>query len=164
MTVIEAVSPFNSTPTPIAGVTSLQALIGYASWGAIAVCLIALLSVGAGMAVANHRGEQFQVAHLGKVMLGAVIVGAAGTIGNAIMGFNLFTSDPAAIPGLTGVQQVIGYVAWACAAVGIIGILLLGVRMAMHHSRGEPVGDHLGSVALGCIIIASAGTIIGSVV
>src|SRR5664280_386515 len=90
---------FNSTPTAIPGVDKLQAIIGYSTWIATAVCLIGLIIAGASMAVAHHHGETVQLGRLGGVVAGCLVVGASSSVVGAILGFNLFTANPEAVPG-----------------------------------------------------------------
>ena len=91
-------------------------------------------------------------------------IGGQGSSGS-ILGFNLFTSDPEAIPGLAGVQTVIGYVSWVAAAVCLIGLIISGAMLAVSHQRGtvDSTG-RLGGVAAGCLIVGSASTIIGALI
>ena len=154
---------FNSTPKAIPGVNNLQVIIGYTAWVATALCLIGLIVVGAIMAVSYHHGSNEHVGKLGAVVAGCLIVGAAAPIAGSILGFNLFTSNPKAIPGLTMVQSVIGYVAWAAAALCLIGLIIAGAMMAVSYRRGNPdVGGRLGQVAAGCLIVGSASTLVGA--
>src|SRR5664280_1194430 len=140
---------FDSTPVAIPGVTKLQAVIGYSAWVATALCLIGLIVTGALMAVAHHHGTNQHVGRLGMVAAGCLIVGAASPIAGSILGFNLFTSDPEAIPGLAGVQTVIGYVSWV-AAGAVDGAALVG--HGQHRARDDQAdeadrGRHPGDVA-----------------
>ncbi|WP_341720754.1 TrbC/VirB2 family protein [Micromonospora sp. FIMYZ51] len=60
------------------------------------------------------------------------------------------------------VQQVLGLVAWAGTAAGVVGVLITGAVMAISHKRGES-SEHmsrLGMVLGGCILIAMAGPIV----
>src|SRR5450756_2537841 len=116
-------------------------------------------------AVAHHHGTSQHVGRLGMVAGGCLIVGAASPIAGSILGFNLFTSDPEAIPGLAGVQTVIGYVSWVAAAVCLIGLIISGAMLAVSHQRGtvDSTG-RLGGVAAGCLIVGSASTIIGALI
>ena len=156
---------FDSTPVAIPGVTKLQAVIGYSAWVATALCLIGLIVTGALMAVAHHHGTNQHVGRLGMVAAGCLIVGAASPIAGSILGFNLFTSDPEAIPGLAGVQTVIGYVSWVAAAVCLIGLIISGAMLAVSHQRGTvDSSGRLGGVAAGCLIVGSASTIIGALI
>ena len=157
--------PFTSDPSAIPGVTNLQTVIGYTCWVATAMCLIGLIVTGAVLAVSYHRGSTEHVGRLGAVAAGCVVVGAAAPIAAAILGFNLFTATPQAIPGLTGVQTVISYVAWIAAAVCLIGLIIAGATLAVSYQRGtsEHAG-RLGSVATGCLIVGGAATIVGALI
>ncbi|TCB96894.1 hypothetical protein E0H26_14340 [Micromonospora zingiberis] len=62
----------------------------------------------------------------------------------------------------TKVQQVLGLVAWAGTAAGVVGVLITGAVMAISHKRGES-SEHmsrLGMVLGGCILVAMAGPIV----
>ena len=155
---------FNSTPVAIPGVDKLQAIIGYSAWIATAVCLIGLIIAGASMAVAHHHGETVQLGRLGGVVAGCLVVGASSSVVGAILGFNLFTANPEAVPGLTKVQDVIGYVSWAAAAVCLIGLIVAGAAMAVANQQGRMPAGQLGAVAAGCMIVGAAGTIVGALI
>jgi cytochrome b561 len=158
-------SPFNSNPAAIPGVTNLQTIIGYACWIATALCLIGLTITGATMAVSYHRGSNEHVGRLGGVAAGCLVVGAASPIAGAILGFNLFTSSPQAIPGLSGVQTVISYVSWIAAALCLIGLIIAGAMLAVSYQRGNSEhAGRLGGVATGCLIVGGASTIIGALI
>lgn len=162
---VGAASPFNSRPTAIPGVTSLQTLIGYVCWVATALCLIGLITTGALMAVSYHRGSNEHVGRLGGVAAGCVLVGAASPIAGSILGFNLFTATPQAIPGLATVQTLIGYSSWIAAATCLIGLITAGAVMAIAYQRGNT--DHvgrLGGVATGCLLVGAASTIVGALI
>ncbi|MGC5031235.1 hypothetical protein [Micromonospora sp. DT229] len=60
------------------------------------------------------------------------------------------------------VQQVLGLLAWAGTAAGVVGVLVTGAVMAISHKRGES-SEHmsrLGMVLGGCILVATAGPIV----
>jgi hypothetical protein len=156
---------FNSNPIAIPGVSNLQTVIGYTCWLATAVCLIGLIVTGALLAVSYHRGSNEHVGRLGGVAAGCLLVGAASPIAAAILGFNLFTASPQAIPGLSGVQTVIGYISWVAAALCLIGLVGAGALLAVSYHRGntEHTG-RLGGVAAGCLIVGGASTIIGALI
>ena len=162
---LAAGNPFNSDPHAIPGVSNLQAVIGYVCWIATALCLVGLIVTGSILAVSYHRGSNEHVGRLGAVAAGCLVVGAASPIAGAILGFNLFTSNPKAVPGLTGVQTVIGYVSWIAAALCLVGLVIAGAMLAVSYQRGTT--DHagrLGSVATGCLIVGGASTIIGALI
>jgi len=158
-------NPFCSDPTAIPGVNNLQTIIGYVCWIATALCLIGLIVTGAMMAVSYHRGSNEHVGRLGGVAAGCLVVGAASPIAGAILGFNLFTSTPQAIPGLSGVQTIIGYVSWVAAALCLIGLIIAGGMLAVSYQRGNSEhAGRLGGVATGCLIVGGASTIIGALI
>ena len=73
-----------------------------------------------------------------------------------------FDSRPEAVPGLGGLQTVIGYVAWACTAACLIGLILAGAQMAVAHRRGSSDSfSRLGGVVAGCLIIGAASSLVG---
>lgn len=150
---------FNSNPNKIGGLDKLQVLIGYASWIAVGVLVALTIALGARMAVDHHRGEPVGRGMAG-VAAGCFLVGAAGALAGSLLGFNLFTSNPQAIPGLTAVQTVIGAVAYVAVGVCVLGFFIVGIKMAMAHHRGEPVGGGLGALLAGCLVVGSASTIV----
>lgn len=157
-------NPFTSDPTAIPGVTNLQTIVGYTAWIATALCLIGLIITGATMAVSYQRGGGEGAGRLGAVVAGCLIVGGASSIVGAVLGFNLFTDDPTAVPGLSGLQTVIGYTAWVAAAACLIGLIIAGGTLAVQYSRG---GDHtgrLGSVVAGCLVVGGASSIVGALI
>lgn len=155
---------FDSTPTAIPGVTQLQTIVGYTAWIATAVCLIGLLVTGAMMGLSYQHGSNEHVGRLGAVVAGCLIVGASSALAGSFLGFNLFTSTPEAIPGLTTVQTVIGYVAYACAAACLIGLIIAGMLLASSYRRGGDSFGRLASVCAGCVVVGSAGTLIGALI
>ena len=165
MAILAAPNPFNSNPTSIPGVSNLQTIIGYTAWIATAMCLIGLIATGAAMAVSYHRGHHHHVGRLGGVAAGCLVVGAAAPIAGSILGFNLFTANPEAVPGLSKVQTIIGFTSWVAAAACLIGLIGAGAMLAISYRHGET--DHagrLGSVAAGCLIVGSASTIVGALI
>ena len=156
---------FNSNPSAIPGVTNLQAIIGYGAWLATAACLIGLIVTGATMAISYHRGSNEHMGRLGSVAAGCLIVGAASPIAGSLLGFNLFTSNPQAIPGLTTVQTVISYVSWIAAAACLIGLIAAGAMLAVSYQRGNSEhAGRLGSVAAGCLVVGGASTIVAALI
>ncbi len=154
---------FNTTPEKIPGGDGLQVVIGYLAWGASAIALIGVIVAGARLAIEYNRGGS-GYGQLGKVILGLLIISSAGAIAGGLLGFNLFSSTPKEVPGLTQVQTIIGYVAWLAAAACVVGIIIAGIKLVISHQRGddEAVG-RLGQIAIGCLVVGSAATIVGAV-
>ncbi|MGW1722199.1 hypothetical protein ACWCQK_04570 [Streptomyces sp. NPDC002306] len=67
---------------------------------------------------------------------------------------------------LTGkVNTVLGIVAWAGTAAGVLGVLITGAMMAVSLKRGES-SEHmsrLGMVLGGCVLVATAGPLVSFV-
>ncbi|MBU6535507.1 hypothetical protein ACFUIW_09030 [Streptomyces sp. NPDC057245] len=63
------------------------------------------------------------------------------------------------------VNTVLGLVAWAGTAAGVAGVLITGTMMTVSMKRGES-SEHmsrLGMVLGGCILVATAGPVVGFV-
>ncbi|MEO6701145.1 MAG: TrbC/VirB2 family protein [Jatrophihabitantaceae bacterium] len=153
----------NSHPEAIAGLDKFQVIIGYFAYLCVAIAIGTLVGVGASMVVAFERGEDQNIHALGRWAAGALLAAGAGSIGGSLLGFNLFTSTPQAIPGLTMVQTVISAVAYIAGGVCILGVIWTGGLMMLRHRRGEPFGERLVYVAAGCFIVGGAGGIVNLV-
>jgi len=60
------------------------------------------------------------------------------------------------------VNDVVSLVAWLAVAACVAGILIVAIRMALLHRRGE-LGDHmggLGAVAGGCVLIGACSGLV----
>ncbi|MER8010429.1 hypothetical protein ACFV29_16945 [Streptomyces sp. NPDC059690] len=65
----------------------------------------------------------------------------------------------------TKVNTVLGIVAWAGTAAGVLGVLITGAMMAVSLKRGES-SEHmsrLGMVLGGCVLVSTAGPLVGFV-
>ncbi|MEU6536831.1 hypothetical protein [Streptomyces sp. NPDC047000] len=63
------------------------------------------------------------------------------------------------------VNTVLGVVAWAGTAAGVLGVLITGAMMAVSLKRGES-SEHmsrLGMVLGGCVLVSTAGPLVGFV-
>ncbi|EFL40145.1 hypothetical protein [Streptomyces griseoflavus] len=63
------------------------------------------------------------------------------------------------------VNTVLGIAAWAGTAAGVAGVLITGTMMAISLKRGES-SEHmsrLGMVLGGCVLVATAGPLVGFV-
>ncbi|MFI2350837.1 hypothetical protein ACH492_28175 [Streptomyces sp. NPDC019443] len=69
-------------------------------------------------------------------------------------------------PELTGkVDTVLGIAAWAGTAAGVAGVLITGAMMAISLKRGES-SEHMGRLGMvlgGCVLVATAGPLVGFV-
>lgn len=154
---------FGTNPVPIPGLNKLQVVIGYLAWGASAVALIGIIIAGARLALEYQQGGS-GYGRLGKVIGALLLISGAGAIAGGLLGFSLFTSAPQAVPGLTQVQTIISYVAWLAAAACVAGIIIAGIKMAISHRHGDDEAmGRLGQIAVGCLVVGSAATIVGAV-
>lgn len=69
-------------------------------------------------------------------------------------------------PGSDKILQVLGWLAWVATAAGVIGLIIVGVRMGLKNHRGEgsDAAAGLGWVIAGLIIVASAGPIVNALI
>ena len=75
--------------------------------------------------------------------------------------------DPVAPPGFEGpVGVIIGMAKWGGLALAVLGIIIIGAKLTITVRRGEAAGElgQLLYVALGCILIGAASSLIGFLV
>ncbi|MDV6239405.1 TrbC/VirB2 family protein [Trueperella bernardiae] len=72
--------------------------------------------------------------------------------------------DPAQPPGTEGIQTIIGWLAWIATALGVVGIIIVGVTMFFQNRRGEggEAAGKLGWVLAGLVLITAASAIVGA--
>ncbi|TFC02727.1 hypothetical protein [Cryobacterium sp. MDB2-33-2] len=66
-------------------------------------------------------------------------------------------------PGAEKFQEVMGWVKWVALGVAVIGIMIIGAKLAIESRRGEG-GAHLGSLGTamaGVIVISAAASLVG---
>ena len=69
-------------------------------------------------------------------------------------------------PGSEGIVTIVSWVAWTVLAVCVLGVLLVGARMAVAHRRGEGA-EHAVSLAYvlgGAVLVGSASGLIAALV
>ena len=69
-------------------------------------------------------------------------------------------------PGFEKFQQVMGWVKWLALGVAVIGIMIIGAKLAIESRRGEG-GAHLGALGTamaGVIVISGAASLVGFLV
>jgi hypothetical protein len=69
-------------------------------------------------------------------------------------------------PGAEGIVTIVQWVAWVVLAVCVVGVLLVGARMAVAHRRGEGAGyaTELGFVLGAAVLVSSASALIAALV
>lgn len=69
-------------------------------------------------------------------------------------------------PGAEGIVTIVQWIAWTVLAVCVVGVLLVGGRMAVAHRRGEGAryAAELGFVLGGAILVGSASGLIAALV
>ena len=71
---------------------------------------------------------------------------------------------PVAPPGFAGpVAVIMGWVKWVGLVVAVLGVIIIGGKLAINVRRGEAAGELGGLlyVGLGCILIGAAASIVG---
>ena len=66
-------------------------------------------------------------------------------------------------PGAEQFQQVMGWVKWVALGVAIIGVMIIGAKLAIESRRGEGGAalGALGTAMAGVIVISSAASLVG---
>ena len=71
---------------------------------------------------------------------------------------------PAPPPGFEGpVGVILGWVKWVALIVAVLGVIIIGGKMAINVRRGEAAGELGGLlyVGVGCILIGTAVSLVG---
>jgi len=79
--------PGNPTAAQPPGTQGLNAIMGWAKWVALAICILGLVAAGAMMAVNSRRGEGGE--HVGKIGMalgGVIVISAAGSLVGFLVG------------------------------------------------------------------------------
>ena len=69
-------------------------------------------------------------------------------------------------PGAEGITTIVEWVAWTVLTLCVVGVLLVGGRMALAHRRGEGgrYAAELGFVLGGAVLVGSASGLIAALV
>jgi hypothetical protein len=69
-------------------------------------------------------------------------------------------------PGAEGIVTMVQWVAWVVLALCVVGILMIGGRMALAHRRGE-AAEHAAGLAMvlgGALLVGSASALVAALV
>lgn len=72
---------------------------------------------------------------------------------------------PAPPPGVDKIMVIVSWVFWGGGIAGVIGLIILGITMAVSHNRGHgstEFGSKLGYIFGGLVLIGAAGGIVTS--
>jgi hypothetical protein len=69
-------------------------------------------------------------------------------------------------PGAEGIITIVQWVAWTVLAVCVLGVLLVGARMALAHRRGEGAEHAVGLAYVlgGAVLVGSASGLVAALV
>jgi hypothetical protein len=68
-------------PSAPPGTEGFTAIMGWAKWIALAVCILGLMAAGAMMAIQSRRGEGGEhVGKIGMALAGVIVISAAATL------------------------------------------------------------------------------------
>ncbi len=151
----------DTNPAAPPGFGQLQTIIGWASWSATIICVLVVLAFGALMTISVSRhGESTK--GVGKIIGGGLIIGAASSIVGTLTGYSLFNSNPAIIPGLTQIQNIVKWSAFVALGLCVLGAIICGIKLLASFREGNNEGvKNFGAVVGGCLIVGSASTIVG---
>ncbi|WP_160050113.1 MULTISPECIES: hypothetical protein [unclassified Nocardiopsis] len=141
--------------TPTAGSShasssNLETLLGYATWISLGICVLALIFLGAVLALNARRGEAAGVmTKLGIVLFATVLISGASGIVTGVL--------PATGPqdSARPVAFLQSHLWWYMGAAAVLSVIVGAVRMAWEQ-RAEP-GKELVRSLMTLVVVAGAG-------
>lgn len=148
-------SDADSAPSVQAGDTAgpaaesgILSFLQYASYISLAVCILALIIVGAQMAIQTRRQDaEFHVTRVMSVLIAAILISGAAAITTAVM--------PDRSRGESTVAFLENSLWYYTAAAVVLSVIIGGLRMAWEQ-RAEPGKDLVKSL-LTFIVVSGAG-------
>jgi hypothetical protein len=125
----------------------LATVLSWTAWIGLVVCVLSLIAVGAMLAVGRKRGQA--IGRLGLVLLGAALVGGAGSL----IGWLLPRQPSSEASAAVGFVQ--GSTWYLVGVLAIASVLIAGIRMAWEQ-RARPGADLVRSL-LTLVIVSGAG-------
>ncbi|UEJ84608.1 hypothetical protein Bra3105_18425 (plasmid) [Brachybacterium halotolerans subsp. kimchii] len=142
-------SPIDATETP-PGSGSLETVLSYFTWIALALAIASLIALGARMAVTRRNQGEVVMGRLGYVFLGVALIGGASSLVGGLL-----PSQPNAVVGGT-VMFLQSSLWWFMGAACLASIIVAAIRMVWTQ-RGE-AGKELVQSLLTLLVVAGAGT------
>lgn len=139
-----------AVPMPHESTGQLETLMGYVAWVCLGICVLALMFLGATMALNARRGEGFgHISKIGIVLFATVLIsGAAGIITGIL---------PSAGP--SNASRTVGFLQahlwWYMGAAAVVSVIIGAVRMVWQQ-RAEPGKDLVKSL-ITLVLVAGAG-------
>jgi hypothetical protein len=94
----------------------------------------------------------------------ALLAAATATLTAARDGLEVLAIDvtPGEPPGFGGVSTILGWVAWFVTGACVLGVLIVAIKLAIAHRRGEggEAAGQLGWVAFAGLLGAAAGPLV----
>lgn len=133
-----------------AGALSITTVLDYTMYIGFALVMASVIAIGAMMAVKLRQGESLSLTgRLATTLLGAVLIGAAGSIAGAI-------GKQITLTGSSTIVFIQDELFWVAIAIVVTSIIVGGIRMAMDQQgrHGIELAKSLGTF----IVVAGAGT------
>ncbi|MCY9785696.1 hypothetical protein KIK06_17560 [Nocardiopsis sp. EMB25] len=137
-------------PPPAARPSGLEELLGYAAWISLGICVLALIFLGAMMALNQRRGEGAgHVSKIGLVLFATVLISAASGI---VTGVLPSTGPENASRPVEFLQSSLW---WYMGAAAVLSVIIGAVRMVWEQ-RAEP-GKELLKSLMTLVVVTGTG-------
>lgn len=146
-----------NTGTP-SGATQVETLLGYAVWISLGVCVLALITLGATMAINQRRGEgSGTLSKIGLVLFATVLIsGAAGIVSGVLP-----STGPA--DSSRPVSFLQSHLWWFMGAAALMSVIAGSVRMVWEQ-RADPGKELIKSLITLVVVTGGGVAIIGAAV
>ncbi len=129
--------------------SNVETLLGYATWISLGICVLALIFLGATMALHQRRGEGSHfVSKIGIVLFATVLISAASGIVTGV----LPSTGPDASRPVAFLQSRLW---WYMGAAAVMSVIVGAVRMVWEQ-RAEP-GKELLKSLMTLVVVSGAG-------
>lgn len=135
------------------GTAGIETVLGYATWIAFGVCVLALIVAATRLAVSGPEQAHQHGQRIGMVLGAVILVSGASGVVLALMG-------PAASTGSPAVAFLQNSLWWYAAALAMLGVIVGGIRMVWAE-RAAPAKDLVGGL-LTLVVVTGAGVTVTS--